>query len=82
LPGTTAIASVLHHRSADHPHLVWLLAPFTHLIALSRMVLGLRYPSDVLAKIPIGAFIAGISHYFRDLLQVARRSSGYAATLL
>jgi undecaprenyl-diphosphatase len=47
--------------SASYPQLSWLLIPFTFLIALSRMVLGLHYPSDVLAGIEIGALVAGNS---------------------
>ena len=44
-----------------YPALVWLLVPFTVLVALSRPILGLHYPSDVLAGALIGALIAGIS---------------------
>lgn len=40
------------------PQLFWLVVPFTVLVALSRMVLGLHYPSDVLAGATIGAVIA------------------------
>ncbi len=40
---------------AFHPAAVWVLAPFTALVALSRMVLGLHYPSDVIAGGLIGA---------------------------
>lgn len=38
----------------------WILIPFTCLIALSRVVLGLHYLSDVLAGALLGAFLAGI----------------------
>lgn len=38
-----------------HP-LAWVLVPLTVLVALSRLVLGLHYPSDVL----VGAVIGGI----------------------
>jgi len=38
------------------PALAWLVAPFAALVALSRMVLGLHYPSDVLAGAALGAF--------------------------
>jgi undecaprenyl-diphosphatase len=31
------------------PMLAWLLVPFTLLVAISRVILGLHYPSDVLA---------------------------------
>lgn len=44
--------------AAYYPVLVWLLGPFTILVALSRVVLGLHYPSDVLAGAALGALIA------------------------
>ena len=43
---------------AYYPILVVLLAPFTLLVALSRVVLGLHYPSDVLAGAALGALVA------------------------
>jgi undecaprenyl-diphosphatase len=36
-------------------------APFTLLVAASRVVLGLHYPSDVLAGAAIGAGLATVS---------------------
>ena len=47
-----------------YPNLAWLLLPFTALVAISRLVLGLHYPSDVLAGILIGATISGLSLSF------------------
>jgi undecaprenyl-diphosphatase len=44
------------------PVLALMLLPFTALIALSRMVLGLHYPSDVLAGAAIGASMALLTH--------------------
>lgn len=41
-----------------YPILTWLVAPFTVLVALSRMVLGLHYPSDVLAGALLGSGLA------------------------
>lgn len=45
------------------PELGWLLIPFASLVAISRVVLGLHYPSDVLAGASLGALFAllGIS---------------------
>jgi len=43
---------------AFYPMLAWLLVPFTLLVAASRVVLGLHYPSDVLAGTALGALIA------------------------
>lgn len=41
------------------PAWLWVVVPFTVLVAASRPVLGLHYPSDVLAGAIIGAMIAG-----------------------
>ena len=41
-----------------YPSLIWLLMPFAALVALSRVVLGLHYPSDVLAGALLGAGLA------------------------
>lgn len=38
-----------------YPALHWVLWPFAGLVALSRVVLGLHYPSDVLVGVVIGA---------------------------
>ena len=46
---------------AYYPQLALLLIPFACLVALSRVVLGLHYPSDVLTGAAIGAAIAGFS---------------------
>ncbi len=46
---------------AHYPALAWLLVPFTACIAVSRVVLGLHYPSDVLAATAIGCVLAGAS---------------------
>ncbi|MGH8075923.1 MAG: phosphatase PAP2 family protein [Lysobacter sp.] len=46
---------------AHYPMLAWLLVPFTASVAVSRVVLGLHYPSDVLAATVIGSGLAGLS---------------------
>lgn len=49
------------------PALAVLLVPFTALVAASRVVLGLHYPSDVLAATLIGIVLAGCSLYLARL---------------
>jgi undecaprenyl-diphosphatase len=46
---------------AYYPGLAWLLLPFTASVAVSRVVLGLHYPSDVLAATGIGISLASLS---------------------
>ena len=44
---------------AELPLLAWILAPVTLMIMLSRVVLGLHYPSDVLAGAVLGLWVSG-----------------------
>lgn len=52
---------------AHYPALAWLLTPFTGMVAVSRVTLGLHYPSDVLAATAIGAALAGASLWLARL---------------
>jgi undecaprenyl-diphosphatase len=46
---------------AWYPMLAPLLLPFTALVAASRVILGLHYPSDVFAALLIGSGLGGLS---------------------
>ncbi|MFP7723819.1 phosphatase PAP2 family protein [Lysobacter sp. A3-1-A15] len=46
---------------AHYPGLAWLLVPFAASVAVSRVVLGLHYPSDVLAATALGTALASAS---------------------
>ena len=53
-----SFSTILLH---DYPEWAWLVLPFTGLVAMSRLVLGLHYPSDVLAGIAVGGGMAYMS---------------------
>jgi len=55
---TLHAVSFVWQASAHFPELGWVLLPLAALIAGSRVVLGLHYPSDVLAGAAIGAALA------------------------
>ena len=55
---TLHAVSFTWQASAHFPELAWVLLPLAGLIASSRVVLGLHYPSDVLAGAAIGAALA------------------------
>jgi undecaprenyl-diphosphatase len=55
---TLHAVSFTWQASAHFPELMWVLLPLAALIAASRVVLGLHYPSDVLAGAALGAALA------------------------
>jgi undecaprenyl-diphosphatase len=55
---TLHAVSFAWQATAHFPELGWVLVPLAALIAASRMVLGLHYPSDMLAGAAIGAALA------------------------
>ncbi len=60
--GHTLHAAAFTGVSLTHyPELAFLLLPFAASVAVSRVVLGLHYPSDVLAASALGGALAGVS---------------------
>jgi len=47
--------------SVFYPPLFWLVVPFALLVALSRVVLGMHYPTDVLVGAALGLLISWLS---------------------
>ena len=52
---------------SSFPQLAWLCVPFAALVAISRVVLGLHYPSDVLAGATLGASVATVTLWLLPL---------------
>jgi undecaprenyl-diphosphatase len=55
---TLHAVSFAWQATAHFPELGWVLVPLAALIAASRVVLGLHYPTDVIAGAAIGASLA------------------------
>lgn len=52
-----------------YPESFWLVVPFAGLVALSRVILGLHYPTDVIAGAALGCGIAYASLQLPGLLE-------------
>jgi undecaprenyl-diphosphatase len=57
---TLHAVSFAWQASMHFPELGWVLVPLASLIAASRVVLGLHYPTDVIAGAILGAWLAGL----------------------
>jgi undecaprenyl-diphosphatase len=52
----------------SYPAMAWVLVPFTVLVALSRVVLGLHYPSDVMAGATLGGLLGMLPRLLAHVL--------------
>ncbi|MBX7448598.1 phosphatase PAP2 family protein [Mycolicibacterium sp. 3033] len=66
---STAAAAVLLARPTGLPLPALLVPP----MALSRLVLGVHYPSDVIAGVAVGAAVAGVAARAADALEGGSR---------
>ena len=56
-----------------YPALLWVMVPFALLVALSRMVLGLHYPTDVAVGAGLGMGLAQLSPLVHESIQAVLR---------
>jgi undecaprenyl-diphosphatase len=61
---TTAVFSVIVPFVISNPVLTAVLIPLGLCVGISRIYLGLHYPSDVLAGATLGAFFGSLCFYF------------------
>ena len=69
---TLHAVSFAWQASAHFPELSWVLVPLAALIAGSRVVLGLHYPTDVLVGAVIGASLAELGSIARVIAGIIR----------
>jgi undecaprenyl-diphosphatase len=61
---TLHAVSFAWQATVHFPELGWVLVPLAALIAASRVVLGLHYPTDVIAGAVVGAWLAELGLAF------------------
>lgn len=66
----------------QYPELAWVVAPFSALVGLSRVILGMHYPSDVLVGACLGFAIGQMSIVYLKTTWISHTAQEFVASIM